>query len=345
MDVDAAFAAFCIDALLHRKVNHAMTTLLHTNDQQADAHPRNFHLDILNHVSDGVYFVDTQSRICFWNKAAARITGYDGRAVLGRACSDNLLRHVNDTGKCLCTEGCPLAKTLQDGVAREGNVYLHHRDGYRIPVHISIIPMHDENGVITGAIETFRDNTVMMRNLEQIQDLRKAAFIDALTGLANRRYMEEAIEKHLSELHSTGRDFGMIMLDVDHFKQFNDQFGHSIGDHVLRMVGQTLSHNCRAYDTVGRWGGEEFMVIAEQIDARSLKMVTERLRTLVESSWLLENNRRLGVTASFGATIAHADETSEMLIQRVDKLLYASKMAGRNHVTSDDQNGDSARML
>ena len=125
----------------------------------------------------------------------------------------------------------------------------------------------------------------------------------------------------------------MILCDVDFFKSFNDRYGHDTGDRVLRMVARTLAHNCRPYDVAGRWGGEEFLIIAGQTPDQELRRLAERLRALVEQSQLTLEAQSVGVTISIGATPARPDDDPNRLLKRADELLYRSKAEGRNRVT------------
>ena len=126
----------------------------------------------------------------------------------------------------------------------------------------------------------------------------------------------------------------MIFVDVDQFKQVNDTFGHQTGDLVLKMVAQTLVKNCRSFDLVGRWGGEEFLcVISKLKDADQITIIAERLRALVESAWVSLPDCSLHVTISLGVTLARLQDTPETLIHRADGLMYRSKAAGRNRFT------------
>jgi len=127
--------------------------------------------------------------------------------------------------------------------------------------------------------------------------------------------------------------FGLIMLDIDYFKRFNDEFGHDTGDEVLKMVASTLSLNCRPHDTVGRWGGEEFLIVVGASGKEQVGELAERLRALVASSSLTVGDQCLKVTASFGATMVRLVDDVHSLAERVDELLYTSKSAGRNCVT------------
>jgi diguanylate cyclase (GGDEF)-like protein/PAS domain S-box-containing protein len=309
------------------------TALAAASDALAGLDLANLHRVLLDHVADGVYFVDLQGRICLWNRAAERLTGYCFGSVVGTRCADNILIHVDDQGRNLCKEGCPLTATMADGVDRQAGMFLHHRDGYRIPVYIQVMALRDGSGRIIGAVETFSDNTARMADLEHIHHLEEVAFLDQLTGLPNRRHLYHACKTRLAEAKRHSQPFGIVMADVDHFKQFNDMYGHQTGDRVLRMVAQTLARNCRAYDTAGRWGGEEFLLVAGYAPAAELHLLAQRIRRLVEQSSLMVEGNPLSVTISMGATTVRPGDDLDALFRRVDELLYRSKMAGRNTVT------------
>jgi len=291
--------------------------------------------DILDSLYDGVYFVDTQQRIIYWNKAAEQITGYRAEEVVGTRCSDNILVHVDGRGRNLCLGGCPLAQTLQDGIQREAEVFLHKKSGSRLPVKIRISPLRDDTGRIVGAVELFADNSSVMAMQERLRELEYFALIDPLTRIANRRAMEMYLHRQLEEIKRYGSRSGLLFFDIDDFKKINDTHGHQIGDEVLSMVSETVDRNIRPFDICGRWGGEEFLCILRNVDCRSAVELGNRLRMLVEQSFLTKNQTRIGVTISLGATQLSPLDTMATALHRVDQLLYESKKRGKNTVTSD----------
>jgi diguanylate cyclase (GGDEF)-like protein/PAS domain S-box-containing protein len=291
--------------------------------------------EILDHLYDGVYFVDRDRRITFWNKGAERITGYAADAVSGRCCSDNLLMHVDDSGTQLCQSTCPLLKTLCDGAPREAQVFLHHADGHRVPVLVRAAPLWGADGEVIGAVETFSDNSSMMALRQRVLDLDDAVFRDTLTGIGNRRYLDVKLDSVLTERRRYGRPVGALLADIDHFKQVNDRFGHEIGDRVLAMVARTLSGNVRSTDVVGRWGGEEFIMLLPNLDPAMLVDIANKLRLLVDSSALTVGANTINVTLSVGATLVRPDDTPVSLVDRADRLMYDSKQGGRNRVSAD----------
>ena len=290
--------------------------------------------EIFAHLQDGVYALDRQRRIIYWNPSAERITGFTAEEMRGSRCADNLLMHMNSAGCAMCTRDCPVQHTLDDGVRHEDKVSLHHKNGHRVPVSVQVFPLKNGAGEIIGAVEMFRDESAAAQARQDILRLEQMAYLDPLTGLANRRYLEVQIETRLSELRRYGWPFGLIFMDIDHFKRMNDRFGHAHGDAVLQTVAKTLLLNSRLSDLVGRWGGEEFLALITNVGERELYAIADKLRILVERSSASPRERRLHVTLSMGATLARPDDPPSGLVERADRLMYQSKLNGRNLVSA-----------
>jgi len=281
-----------------------------------------------------VYFVDRDRRITYWNKGAERITGYKSSQTIGRHCRDNILNHITANGTQLCLTNCPLAASMEDGKPREAEVFLHHHDGHRMPVIVRASPIRNKDGEIIGAVESFSNNEKVIQTRRQVDELRQSVFTDPLTGVGNRRQLEERLYATKIEVERGVGIAGLIFIDIDKFKNINDTYGHEVGDKILLMVVRTLKHNLRATDLLGRWGGDEFMAIIQDVqDLSTLQDVAKKLRVMVESSRLDLETVRLSVTISIGATLIQAGETSENFFQRADQLMYKSKQAGRNQIT------------
>ena len=289
--------------------------------------------DVLENLHDGLYFTDTHRVITFWNHAAERITGYTAAEVLGRSCAANILVHVDTDGRSLCGGLCPLAMAMADSVGREAEVFLRHKDGHRVPVLVRTGPLKDRQGQVVGGIELFTDLSNILANNSRVRELEQLALLDNLTQLANRTYLLREIEARFEEMRRYGIPFGLLFMDIDFFKRFNDTYGHDVGDEVLKLVANTFVANSRAFDVYGRWGGEEFVGVIRSIDAEDLAALGNRMRVLVNQSFLMHDEARLGVSISLGATVAKPDDTAESLIKRADHLLYQSKNEGRNRLT------------
>lgn len=295
-----------------------------------------FYKTLLDSLYDGVYFVDKDRRITYWNKGAERITGFVPSEVLGKRCLDNILMHSDKEGNLLCVTLCPLAASIKDGKERNADVYLRHKDGHRVPVTVRAAPIVDGRGAIIGGVEVFTDTTPTAVAFARMAELEKLAYIDPLTGLANRRFAEITLEARLEELQRYGWRFGVIFIDIDNFKIVNDQFGHDTGDEALKTVAKTLQNSVRSFDLVSRWGGEEYLAVIANIEGDELIAAANRCRALVEQS-SISGKPSLKVTISLGATLALDRDSVKTLVKRADQLMYQSKAAGRNCVSADRQ--------
>jgi diguanylate cyclase (GGDEF)-like protein len=192
--------------------------------------------------------------------------------------------------------------------------------------------MKDEQGQIIGAVEIFSDSTNLNQLQKRVGELEAVAYRDSLTGLPNRRYTNLKIQQTIQEMVEFNRSFGLIVIDVDRFKEVNDLWGHDAGDAVLQTVSETISQNLRRGDLIGRWGGDEFVAIVADVTPSILRSTAERWRKLIVNSQIRSSKGGIAVTASLGATLLTVGDTPESAIQRADTLMYWSKRE-RNRVT------------
>lgn len=292
-----------------------------------------FHKTLIDNLYDGVYFVNAERRITYWNKGAERITGHPAEEIVGRFCNDTILDHITDDGRHLCTEGCPLLATIQDGELREAEVHLRHAKGYRMPVLVKTSPIFGKNHKVVGAVEVFSNNLSLFKMKRRISELEQSVFRDALTGIGNRKWLEIKINAALQEFHHHQIPFGLLFLDIDRFKAINDAYGHQEGDHVLQSAAQNMTAHLRSTDVCGRWGGEEFVAILYNMDRDSLLQVAEKLRAMIANSTIHINGKSVSVTVSIGAALTREGDTLDTLVERADRLMYRSKQEGRNRVS------------
>jgi len=164
------------------------------------------------------------------------------------------------------------------------------------------------------------------------QTLEHAALTDGLTGMQNRRYFDDALREYLSEFGKIDKPVGLMILDLDHFKQINDTHGHDVGDEVLKAVASCLRDLTRFHDVVARVGGEEFAVVAPNMDMEMLVKFAERIRRAVSRLAVTRGNVRLTVTTSMGLAVWDHRENAEQFYRRADRMLYTAKRTGRNRV-------------
>ena len=159
--------------------------------------------------------------------------------------------------------------------------------------------------------------------------LTSLSFTDTLTGVYNRRYFKKKAEEEIEQSKRLDRRFSIIMLDLDHYKNINDNFGHDVGDVVLKTVSRRIMEKIRKADTLARWGGEEFVIILADITCQQAAAIAEKLRKRIMKTEIPVAG---GVTASFGVTDYKDEDTVDDLIQRADRMLYLAKLEGRNCV-------------
>jgi len=295
-----------------------------------------YYRELLDNLYDGVFFVDSNKTITYWNRAAENITGYTCADVVGKSCSDNILVHVDEKGAPLCDSGCPLQAAIEDGKSREINAFLKHRDGHMLPVLVKVNAIHDSNGSIIGGIQSFNDNSSLLYEKKHVAELEKLSTFDGLTGVGNRRYADVTLQKKLAELKRYGSTFGVLFADLDNLKLVNDTYGHEAGDEVLKLVAQTMLSSIRPFDFIFRWGGDEFLLILVNVDQRRLLATAERVRIAVQNAGLQFGSNIIRVTVSVGGTVAESDDMDKSILARTDGFMYRCKEEGRNRCQVDN---------
>lgn len=169
--------------------------------------------------------------------------------------------------------------------------------------------------------------------LEDNTELTRLALTDNLTGLANRAQMNQNLHKEFSRFERYNKKFGIIILDIDHFKRVNDNYGHDIGDQVLVKLSAQIEQSIRENDSVSRWGGEEFLICCTNIEAEGIFQVAETIRKMIYTYDFGSSGR---ITASLGCAIIERGENVSELIKRADVALYAAKNNGRNQTVESD---------
>ncbi len=196
--------------------------------------------------------------------------------------------------------------------------------------------MQDTNRRLEQKLEASREDIAsLQRNLDEV---RRESMLDPLTKIYNRKYFDEGLFQSIASAVETGQPLSLLLLDIDHFKNFNDMYGHQTGDQVLRLVAMTLKSNIKGKDIVARYGGEEFAAILPSTDLDGAVILADNIRRAIQAKELLKRstNEKLGrITASFGVAMYRPHETPAAFIERADQCLYAAKHAGRNRVFSE----------
>lgn len=290
---------------------------------------------MLDAVAEGVYVTTASREIIFWNKGAEKITGYASEDVLGKHCYDNILVHTDTSGRDLCLDGCPLQKCIETGQRQDADhIFLRRKDGERVAVYVKASILEIEGqcyGVeVFGELREVAGKTLA----DKLQQLSTASIIDELTSLYNRRYVDTILDQQYGLFKRHYQRFGIVMIDVDGFKEINDSFGHLTGNEVLRTVAAALKIGLRSMDVLGRFGGDEFIIVCPLIELEGLERLSERIVYAVQHAVLsspdgVKTPRE--VTVSTGASmIDYKDKSASDVIARADEALYRVKRDGGN---------------
>lgn len=265
--------------------------------------------------------------ITYVSNAFSRISGYAKEELIGN--SHRIVRHPDMPAE-LFDE---LWQTISIGKIWSGEIKNRNKNGESYWVHATISPNFDYDGYITGY-------TAIRQDITDKKRIEELSITDALTGLYNRRYFNERFENELNRTLRENKLFAFVLLDVDHFKKYNDTYGHQEGDHVLQRVAEAIANSFkRANDTVFRLGGEEFGIVFVAEDIDSLHLSVERSRNAIEELQIdhVQNGPYGVVTASFGvAVLSRSSEIGskqiDVVYKHADDQLYEAKQSGRNRI-------------
>lgn len=197
--------------------------------------------------------------------------------------------------------------------------------------------MAEQHKKLEGNLQNSQQEIKNLRN--DISSIRQEALTDALTGIANRKCFDDRMRMYVQEAMETGEPMCLLMLDIDHFKKFNDTYGHQLGDEVLKLVARTFTENVKGRDLPARYGGEEFSILLPQTALENTLVVAEQIRSTVERRRIVNRNngQTLGaITLSVGAAQYRLGEPVATMLKRADEALYRAKRDGRNRVCAED---------
>ncbi len=301
-----------------------------------------YQFKLLENVNDAIICTDENLLITYWNRAAERIFNWMPKEVIGRSTADVLQAEFSPEQRT------KVIQTLTEIGQWKGEVIQYSRDGKPLVFEANIMSMRDyqdktiyvaANRDITmrkQAEEELRraKDSLEVTNRELQEALRREQFLartDSLTGIFNRRHFFDLAEQEFAIAKRYHQVISIIIFDIDHFKQVNDTFGHQVGDEVLQSVARIARENLRQADIFARHGGEEFIILLANSNAKESKVVTERIREDIAAYHLDTERGRVNVTISIGIAELSPDvDTIDHLVKYADQALYKAKEQGRN---------------
>ncbi|ABV36545.1 conserved hypothetical protein [Shewanella sediminis HAW-EB3] len=259
---------------------------------------------------------DRAGHILSTSAACSEVYGFSAEEMKGKR--HNIVKHPDTPAET----HEDIWRTILQGKTWHGEIKDKAKNGNSFWLNHVITPDFDDNGKIVGFTSVSHDIT-------DRKEIERLSVTDTLTGLNNRRRLDELFINEFDRFNRYERQFSMILLDVDHFKQVNDKFGHKVGDKVLIEMGEILASSVRKNDLLGRWGGEEFLLICPETSIDGAIDLAEKIRKIIEDTDFPEIG---SVTASFGVTVSIKDDSDEDMFIRADNALYTAKRDGRNCV-------------
>jgi len=284
---------------------------------------------LLNSAGEGIFGVDQEHRCTFMNPAALMMLGFEEGEAIGRDVH-TLFHATFSDGTMSPVDQSPIHRTGIDGIMRKNENTFVRKNGTSFEVELTTTPIM-EDGRQTGVEVVFTDIT---RRKEMESELMRLATTDPLTGLPNRRSFIQEVEVEMVHSRFSPRNStAFLMIDLDHFKRVNDDFGHAGGDTVLKAFAAELQKILRKSDLLGRIGGEEFGVLLRYTDLPSAMRLAEKLRARVSAMEIPFEGKTVRITVSIGISVQRpVDDSLDTLMSRADSAMYAAKKAGRDRV-------------
>ena len=308
---------YSVDSILHEAFDNVLTQAMFLDQ-------------VLDITDNGILILDTGGAVTVANKASHEMLGFPDDGLLG-ADVRPLLAELTGADKTAWVDEFLASESKKE-------IAVLSRSGEMLHLVVGVRALKNERDEFAGHVLSLynltEEKNLQLALAEKNKRLSKLANRDALTGIYNRLYLEDYLSQKLIEARRYGRPLSVAMLDIDHFKKFNDTHGHLTGDLVLKRVAESVSKGCRKSDTATRYGGEEFCVILNGTPGAKGKLVAERIRKTIERTEVLHDDQILKVTVSMGVAEFNPERHNEMedVISEADQALYTAKETGRNRV-------------
>ncbi len=282
---------------------------------------------IVHSMNVPMSIVTEDNIICYWSSAGERFTGYKAEEIIGQPYNKaQFLAEPEDDNP---NKNYGIKSVLKNGIPVTWKGFIVRKNGQRIPVEVYISPIRDNDKII-GAIGIMHDISVLTTFEQTIREMLVTSRVDHLSGVNNRQAIDGILENEIERSLRYDQPLSVIMLDLDDFKKINDNFGHEMGDAVIREVGGIMNFNLRLPDSVGRWGGEEFVIVLPGSSLDKGRRTAMRICEYISDLDIPGLGRQ--VTASLGVAEHNSSLSAADLMGNADKAMYRAKENGKNQV-------------
>jgi diguanylate cyclase (GGDEF)-like protein/PAS domain S-box-containing protein len=298
---------------------------------------------VLESLQIGIYFVDREQRIIFWNDGAEKITGYLRHDVVGSFCRQTSTGQ-NDTQRIVLSDAAEtLTSALRDGRPAMGEISLRHKAGHRIFARVRAVPIRNAHGTIIGAAESIDESLSASEWDRRQSKLADHGCLDPATGVLTHDLIISRLREAVATYAETRVPFSILAVKVDDFERLRSSYGGAVITPVLRVIATSLENSLRPTDLLGRISESRFLAILAECGSPELPRAAERIKKTVNASEVQWWGDRWSVTASIGGAVVMPGDTLDSLLARAMKALERSVDAGGNRVTTAAfQSGNSA---
>jgi PAS domain S-box-containing protein len=283
---------------------------------------------VLEGVAIGVYIVDRDCRVVFWNDAAERITGYLRLEVLGRSRQSEIFEPGGGQA-VLGQASFAHQQAMREGNPQDATVLLRHKAGHRILVEVRAFPVRNAEGDIIGAAETFNERGLLPGGQRREDRLAAAGSLSDLTGLPNREYMISALSEHLAVFGSHQVQFGVLCFEIHDLQKFRATYGRVATGSILKVVARTIQNSLSPVDVVGHWTESQFLALLPDCGA-GIGKVGDRVSQIVGRAGIQWWGDQLSATVTWAGTLVQSGDTLEVLTGRLERALSLGEATGGN---------------
>jgi len=279
---------------------------------------------ILESLPTGLCVVDLEKKIVVWSDGAERISGRRRHEVIGRTCISETLLHCDQPGCEFCKEDCAVARAIKSLHPAEAVGFLHHKDGYEVPVRVRAVPVRSNHGSVIGAVEVFEDAQQAAIADPRQESRNLSGSMDAVTGVASHALMLSHLRHTLETFAGVQAPFGILFLRLEGLQHFRASLGSEAASSLLRVVARSLESSLWVSDFVGRWTDDQFLVILNGCREEALNAVRERIRRILANDGIEWWGERHSLPVSMGEATVQPGDTIEALVERAQQSLAAA---------------------
>lgn len=280
---------------------------------------------VLENLPVGVYVLDRERRVRFWNRGAEQITGYLAQEVVGQACRGPL-QHCDPQGHVLCAERCPVTATFHNGHPQQNYVFSLHKQGHRVGIQIHTLPIFDGRDSVAGVAVVFEEAPASC-GTESFGSLMYGC-LDPITGVPSQRLTRAVLGESVIGLEEMHGGFGLLLIRVLGLKEFSAKHGANSVVPFLRATAQTIRHSLGGEDFVGRWGEDEFLAVLHSPSPVTVAATAETIGRLLSQSEVSWWGDRFLIEAVVAHAVARPGDRLETLIRKMNPVQAAGASGG-----------------